>query len=68
MDLDLTGSYMVGDQPRDMTAGKSVGCITVFVTSGALTDQPADADHVRNDLAAAARLIAQLELSSPAVH
>jgi phosphoglycolate phosphatase-like HAD superfamily hydrolase len=51
-----------------MTAGKSVGCITVFVTSGALTEQPADADHVRNDLADAARLIAQLELASPAVH
>jgi D-glycero-D-manno-heptose 1,7-bisphosphate phosphatase len=66
MDLALTGSYMVGDQPRDMTAGKSVGCTTLFVTSGE-ADRPAEADLICPDLAAAARLIAQLELASAAV-
>jgi D-glycero-D-manno-heptose 1,7-bisphosphate phosphatase len=68
MDLALVGSYMVGDQPRDMTAGKSVGCTTVFVTSAGLADKPPQADHVCNDLAAAARLIVQLEEASLAVH
>jgi D-glycero-D-manno-heptose 1,7-bisphosphate phosphatase len=67
MDLVLTGSYMVGDQPRDMTAGKSVGCTTMFVTSGEPADRPAAADLICSDLAAAASLIAQLELASVAV-
>jgi D-glycero-D-manno-heptose 1,7-bisphosphate phosphatase len=66
MDLALTGSYMVGDQPRDMTAGKSVGCTTLFVTSGE-ADRPVEADLICPDLAAAAHLIAQLELTSAAV-
>jgi len=68
MDLALAGSYMVGDQPRDMTAGKSVGCTTVLVTSGARIGRPEDADHVCTDLPDAARLIAQLEEASLAVH
>jgi histidinol phosphatase-like enzyme len=61
MKLQLIGSYMVGDQPRDMTAGKSVGCTTLFVGTNLLNQQPSDADHSCEDLEAAARLIAQLE-------
>ena len=68
MGLILAGSYMVGDQPRDMIAGKSVGCTTVFVDSGALPDKPGEADHVCRDLDAAARLIAQLEGAGMASH
>ena len=68
MSLTLGGSYMVGDQLRDMTAGKSVGCTTLFVTTGAPSDQPAEADYVCNDLADAARLIAELEEASLAVY
>lgn len=33
-DLDLRSSYMVGDRWRDMEAGESAGCITVFVDAG----------------------------------
>jgi D-glycero-D-manno-heptose 1,7-bisphosphate phosphatase len=68
MDLALAGSYMVGDQPRDMTAGKSVGCTTVFVTSGASKERPEEADFMCEDLAAAAALIVKLERASLAVH
>ena len=68
MDLALAGSYMVGDQPRDMTAGKSAGCTTVFVSSGAPDQRPTDADHVCKGLPDAARLIAQLEDASLVVH
>lgn len=64
MNLVLAGSYMVGDQPGDMTAGKSVGCTTLFVGSRPLLGPPADADHACGDLDAAARLIAQLERAS----
>jgi D,D-heptose 1,7-bisphosphate phosphatase len=62
--LELADSYMVGDQPRDMIAGKSVGCITVLVGTGALPGKPREADHVCKDFDAAARLIVQLEAVS----
>lgn len=68
LDLALAGSYMVGDQLRDMSAGKSVGCTTLLVTPGAPDQRPAEADYVCHDLQAAALLIAQLERSSVAVH
>jgi D-glycero-D-manno-heptose 1,7-bisphosphate phosphatase len=61
MKLELIGSYMVGDQSRDMRAGKSVGCTTLFVGTKLLNQQPGDADHSCADLEAAANLIAQLE-------
>ena len=68
MDLALAESYLVGDQPRDMTAGKAVGCTTVFVTSGVPKVRPAEADYMCEDLASAARLIVKLEDASLAVH
>ena len=68
LDLVLAGSYMVGDQQRDMTAGKSVGCTTVFVTSGGRNERPTEADYMCKDLANAARLIAKLEDASLATH
>lgn len=61
MNLTLAGSYMVGDQPKDMTAGKTVGCITVFVDPGGFREVPGEADYVCTDLVAAAHLIVQLE-------
>lgn len=64
MNLVLIDSYLVGDQPSDMIAGKSVGCTTVLVAPGAITTKPREADHVCNDLGAAAQLIAQLEAVS----
>jgi D-glycero-D-manno-heptose 1,7-bisphosphate phosphatase len=60
MKLELIGSYMVGDQTRDMTAGKSVGCTTLFI-GASLNQQPGEADHSCEDLEAAARLIIRLE-------
>ncbi len=63
--LALDGSYMVGDQQRDMIAGKSVGCTTVFV-GGDGSEKPPEADLVCRDLAAVAQLIAKLEPASVA--
>jgi D-glycero-D-manno-heptose 1,7-bisphosphate phosphatase len=68
MNLTLVGSYMVGDQPKDMAAGKSVGCTTVLVGTGSPRQQP-DADHSCRDLDAAARLIVELEAAGdPGTH
>lgn len=33
MTLDLTRSWMIGDQPRDMQAGHAAGCRTILVAS-----------------------------------
>ncbi len=68
MTLELVGSYMVGDQPRDMVAGKSAGCTTFLVGAGDSGALPNEVDHVCGDLEAAARLIAQLERPSGPGH
>jgi D-glycero-D-manno-heptose 1,7-bisphosphate phosphatase len=67
MNLGLAGSYMVGDQRRDMIAGKSVGCTTFLIGAEHLGAKPDEADHRCGDLGAAVRLIAQLE-STPSPH
>jgi D-glycero-D-manno-heptose 1,7-bisphosphate phosphatase len=53
--IDLTRSYVIGDDPRDIEAGRRVGLATVQLTSG-----PTEADHTASDLLAAARLILKL--------
>ena len=68
MDISLEGSYMVGDHSKDMAAGKSVGCITFFVASTSAGQPPPAADYMCESLAGAARLIAELENASVAVH
>jgi len=47
--IDLASSFMVGDSPRDMEAGKAAGCKTAFLLSGEnmKTDE---ADGIYNDL------------------
>src|SRR5260370_23592701 len=68
MALQLEGSYMVGDQARDMVAGKSAGCTTLLVGRDPYSHASDDADHTCVDLDAAARLIAQLETPSLVIH
>lgn len=53
--IDLSRSYMVGDQPRDVAAGRAAGCRTILLGDG--TD-PA-ADLVLPDLPTAAAWIVQ---------
>jgi len=68
MAIQLEGSYMIGDQARDMVAGRLAGCTTLLVGGAPPSDASADADHACVDLYAAARLIAQLENSSLTIH
>jgi D-glycero-D-manno-heptose 1,7-bisphosphate phosphatase len=46
--LDLHRSWMIGDSPRDVQAGRAAGCRTIMLGNG--TAQPADADKVVSDL------------------
>lgn len=64
--IDLAASFMVGDRWRDIGAGKSAGCRTVFIDHGyaeALRDAP---DLTVRSLPEAARLILQQPAPQPA--
>ena len=67
LDLDLQKSFMVGDRPSDVEAGRRAGCRTIQTLSGAHREAPIEspdafdpkvqADHVCDDLRSAARWI-----------
>lgn len=62
--LDLARSFAVGDSERDLEAGRRAGCRTVLVRTGygrAAEARGAAADHVADDLAAAADWILRRE-------
>ena len=52
IDLALDRSYMIGDNPKDIEAGKAAGCRTVWLTTQPpQQDQPRPfSDHVAADL------------------
>ena len=59
LDIDFSGSFMVGDTQADIDAGRAVGCRTVLVTTGPLqgSDVTHPADHTAGSLLEAARWI-----------
>jgi D-glycero-D-manno-heptose 1,7-bisphosphate phosphatase len=66
LDLDLAASWMVGDRPSDIAAGRAAGCRTIQVETGKHNETPIRGDgyqagtepeHRCADLAAAAALI-----------
>jgi len=64
-DIDLSSSFMIGDQPTDVEAGAAAGCRTVLLnghtTSGKAESLKPSPDHVAVDLLAAAGIIQSLE-------
>ncbi len=54
-DINLAGSWMIGDHGRDVQAGKAVGCRTILL--GEHPETVPEADHRCPDLLAAALLI-----------
>jgi D-glycero-D-manno-heptose 1,7-bisphosphate phosphatase len=56
-DLDLAGSYMIGDRWRDVEAGRSAGCKTMFIDYGYLEKQPVHFDFRVTSLAQAVDII-----------
>jgi D-glycero-D-manno-heptose 1,7-bisphosphate phosphatase len=65
--IDLTGSYMIGDGVTDIEAGRAAGATTLFVNSRkcynceALADQVVWPDYLVADLTEAATVIRRLE-------
>ncbi|MGA3027956.1 MAG: transaldolase [Bryobacteraceae bacterium] len=56
-DVDLAGSFMVGDRWRDIEAGRRAGCRTVFIDRGYREKRPAAFDHSAPGLPGAAEWI-----------
>lgn len=63
LELELSASWMVGDSPRDIQAGRRAGCSTIRLcggdasTCGEKTDEEARADFTAANLAEAAEVI-----------
>ena len=55
--IDLAASYLVGDRWRDVHAGRSAGCRTIFVDYGYPQDQPHEPDKLVHSLREAADYI-----------
>ena len=60
LDIELDGSYMVGDMPTDVAAGRAAGCLTVMLSGAAAPSDPRP-DYICPDLMDAARWIARRE-------
>lgn len=61
--IDLAGSFMIGDRWRDVAAGRAAGCKTLFVDYGYKQDGPNEPDHVVASLPEASDII--LRFSHP---
>jgi len=59
LDVDLAGSFMVGDRRGDVDAGRQAGCRTVFLDRGYAEPEPEGPDHRAADLATAVEWILQ---------
>ena len=46
LDIDLAGSYMVGDRGSDVEAGKAAGCRTVFIDLTYTAETPPEAPNI----------------------
>ena len=57
LDLDLSRSWMVGDQDRDVEAGQAAGCRTLLLATEPSTDKSTQADAIAPDLREAAEII-----------
>jgi len=55
--VDLKGSFMVGDRWRDIEAGSTAGCKTFFINYGYQERQPDFPDFIVKSLAEAADII-----------
>lgn len=56
-DIDFTQSYVVGDLPIDIKAGKTLGCKTILVTTGPNKEPDILPDYVSSGLLQAAQWI-----------
>ena len=59
-DINLKKSYMIGDRWRDIEAGKSVGCKTIFIDYDYKEAKPKNPDFITDSLLNAVHFIEKL--------
>ena len=59
--IDLKASFIVGDRWRDVEAGRTAGCTTIYVDYGIVQDGPLHPDKVVKSLAEAADFVLAAE-------
>lgn len=65
MNLDLSRSWAIGDEARDIQAGKAAGCPTVLIASNNTPDDVgATADYVVADITEAAKVVLKKTLQA----
>jgi D,D-heptose 1,7-bisphosphate phosphatase len=57
LDLDLPSSWLIGDQPRDVAAGRAAGCSTVLISGDRRAIEEAGATAVVTTLAEGADVV-----------
>jgi len=68
MEIDLAASWMIGDNARDMEAGRSAGCRTVLIRAGAPGAGPSEVgqpNYVAVNMKEAINIIKQYRRSLP---
>ncbi|WP_169977942.1 D-glycero-alpha-D-manno-heptose-1,7-bisphosphate 7-phosphatase [Tautonia rosea] len=68
MDIDLSRSWMVGDIPDDVEAGRRAGCRTVLITGNGRDLSSSAPDLIASDLTEAARQILRVDASLDLTH
>ncbi|MCO6436262.1 MAG: HAD family hydrolase [Phycisphaerae bacterium] len=57
LNLDLSRSWMIGDSPQDVQAGRRAGCRTILISSNGHATEPADEDFVARSMLEAADIV-----------
>jgi D-glycero-D-manno-heptose 1,7-bisphosphate phosphatase len=69
MDLDLSQSWMIGDNHRDIEAGRSAGCKTILIGSklpGPAPSEEGKADYVAVNMREAVNIVKRYHRGTPA--
>ena len=67
LEIDLLGSYMIGDRWRDIDCGRTAGCTTIFIERHYAEKLRSAPHYDVGDLLEAARLIVSLESNRTSV-
>jgi D-glycero-D-manno-heptose 1,7-bisphosphate phosphatase len=59
--IDISSSYMIGDRWRDIDAGKSAGCQTIFIDYNYAEKRPINFNYCVHSLSEAVKIILKME-------